>query len=74
MKVHEYQAKAVLAQYGVPTPKGRVAETADEAAAIAKEIGAPVASCIFGQKRSAARGLHDDRQNGIVVTVGDLII
>jgi len=54
MKVHEYQAKAVLAQYGVPTPKGRVAETADEAAAIAKEIGAPVA--VKAQIHAGGRG------------------
>ena len=25
MKIHEYQGKAVLAQYGVPVPKGKVA-------------------------------------------------
>ena len=31
MKIHEYQGKAVLAQYGVPVPKGKVAYTADEA-------------------------------------------
>jgi succinyl-CoA synthetase beta subunit len=54
MKVHEYQAKAVLAQYGVPVPKGRVAETADEAASIAKEIGAPVA--VKAQIHAGGRG------------------
>ena len=31
MKIHEYQGKAVLAPYGVPVPKGKVAYTADEA-------------------------------------------
>ena len=54
MKVHEYQAKAVLAQYGVLVPKGRVAETADEAASIAKEIGAPVA--VKAQIHAGGRG------------------
>jgi succinyl-CoA synthetase beta subunit len=54
MKVHEYQAKAVLAEYGVPTPKGRVAETADEAAAIAEEIGGPVA--VKAQIHAGGRG------------------
>ena len=43
MKVHEYQAKQLLSRYGVPVPGGRVAATADEAAAIAAELGVPVA-------------------------------
>jgi succinyl-CoA synthetase beta subunit len=40
MKIHEYQAKEILKSYGVPTPKGRVAESPEEAGRIAKEIGA----------------------------------
>ena len=39
MKIHEYQAKAILAQYGVPVPRGEVAFTVDEAVAAAKELG-----------------------------------
>ena len=39
MKIHEYQAKDVLRSFGVPVPKGRVAMTADEARAIAEELG-----------------------------------
>ncbi len=31
MKIHEYQAKAILARYGVTTPRGEVAFTKDEA-------------------------------------------
>ena len=31
MKAHEYQAKAILAQFGVPVPKGRAASTPEEA-------------------------------------------
>ena len=31
MKIHEYQAKEILRSYGVPVPKGRVAETPEEA-------------------------------------------
>src|SRR5574341_1223225 len=54
MKVHEYQAKEVVARYGVPTPKGRVAETADEAKAIAMEIAAPVA--VKAQIHAGGRG------------------
>jgi succinyl-CoA synthetase beta subunit len=40
MKIHEYQAKEILKSYGVPVPKGRVAESTEEAGRIAKEIGA----------------------------------
>jgi succinyl-CoA synthetase beta subunit len=40
MKIHEYQAKEILRSYGVSVPKGRVAETPEEAGRIAKEIGA----------------------------------
>jgi succinyl-CoA synthetase beta subunit len=39
MKIHEYQAKAILAQYGVPVPRGEVARTPDEAESAAKKIG-----------------------------------
>src|SRR3990170_2863600 len=54
MKVHEYQAKEVLARYGVPVPNGRVAATADEAAAIAAELGTPVA--VKAQVHAGGRG------------------
>ena len=39
MKIHEYQAKEILKNYGVPVPRGRVAETPEEARKIAGEIG-----------------------------------
>lgn len=39
MKIHEYQAKQVLARYGVPTPQGDVAATPAEARAIAERLG-----------------------------------
>jgi len=54
MKVHEYQAKEILARYGVPVPKGRVARTADEAAAIAEELGVPVV--VKAQIHAGGRG------------------
>jgi succinyl-CoA synthetase beta subunit len=38
MKIHEYQAKEILRSYGVPVPKGKVAETPDEARKVAEEI------------------------------------
>ena len=39
MKIHEYQAKAILARHGVPVPRGEVAFTADEARAVADRLG-----------------------------------
>ena len=42
MKLFEYEAKAILSKYGIATPKGKVAKTADEAYAIAKEFGGTV--------------------------------
>ena len=42
MKIHEYQAKQILAKYGVPVPRGSVAATVEEAVNIAKELGGRV--------------------------------
>lgn len=42
MKLHEFQAKQLLADAGIPIPKGGVAYSADEAAAVATSIGDPV--------------------------------
>ena len=39
MKIHEYQGKALLKRYGVSVPDGDVAFTADEARAVAKQLG-----------------------------------
>ena len=54
MKVHEFQAKQLLAHYGVPVPRGRVTDSAEEAAAIAKELGMPVA--VKAQIHAGGRG------------------
>lgn len=42
MKIHEYQAKQLMAKYGIPVPPGEVASTADEAAEAARRIGGRV--------------------------------
>jgi len=39
VKIHEYQAKSVLARFGVPVPRGEVAFTPAEAAEIARRLG-----------------------------------
>ncbi len=42
MKIHEYQAKDIFEQYGIPVTKGRMARTAQEAKIIAEELGSTV--------------------------------
>ena len=42
MNIHEYQAKHVLAGFGVPVPKGKPAFTVEEAVKAAEELGGPV--------------------------------
>ncbi len=42
MKIHEYQGKALLKEYGVPVPRGIVARTAEDAEAAAKELGTEI--------------------------------
>ena len=54
MKLHEYQAKELLARYGVPTPGGKVARSADEAAAAAEELGGKVV--VKAQVHAGGRG------------------
>jgi succinyl-CoA synthetase beta subunit len=54
MKIHEYQAKAILAQYQVPVPRGEVAYTAEEAEAAAKHIGGSVV--VKAQIHAGGRG------------------
>ena len=54
MNIHEYQAKELFAKYGVPTPAGKVAESAKEAQAIASEIGGQVV--IKAQVHAGGRG------------------
>jgi succinyl-CoA synthetase beta subunit len=54
VKVHEYQAKALLSGFGVPVPRGKVAYTAEEAVAAAKELGFPVV--VKAQIHAGGRG------------------
>jgi len=42
VKIHEFQAKKLLGEFGVPVPRGRVATTPEEARQVAEELGKPV--------------------------------
>jgi succinyl-CoA synthetase beta subunit len=54
MKIHEYQAKAILARHGVPVPRGEVAFTAPDAREIASRLGGLVV--VKAQIHAGGRG------------------
>ena len=55
MKIHEYQAKQILAKYGVTIPRGKVAFTVDEAVSAAEELGTEI--CVVkAQIHAGGRG------------------
>jgi len=55
MKIHEFQAKSILAKYGVPVPIGEVVETAADAAQVATRLGGGV-SVVKAQIHAGGRG------------------
>ena len=55
MKIHEYQAKSVLARFGVPVPRGEVAFSATEAGEIARRLGGSIA-VVKAQIHAGGRG------------------
>jgi succinyl-CoA synthetase beta subunit len=83
MKIHEYQARELLASYGVPVPPGKVASNAEEATRIAEEIGLPVvikAQVLVGGRGKAggvmlANSLEEAREvadNILKLTIKDI--
>ena len=68
MKIHEFQAKRILANHGVAVPRGLVATTAAEAAAAFDELGSPLA-VVKAQIHAGGRGkgtlLEDPQQHGV---------
>ena len=54
MKIHEYQAKKILAQFGVPIPRGEVASSAYEVYDIASRLGGTVV--VKAQIHAGGRG------------------
>src|SRR5688572_12519182 len=55
MKIHEYQAKEIFRQYGVATPRGKVAFTPAEAESAASELGGEVV-VVKAQIHAGGRG------------------
>jgi len=64
MKIHEYQAKQILARFGVTTPRGDVAYTAEEARSVAERLGGTVV--VKAQIHAGGRG----KAGGIKVARG----
>src|ERR1700729_992216 len=56
MKIHEYQAKEILAKYGVAVPRGEVANTPEEAVAVARTLHAEGASGVVVKAQIHAGG------------------
>jgi succinyl-CoA synthetase beta subunit len=55
MNIHEYQAKAVLREFGVPVPRGHAAFSVDEAVKAATDLGSPVV-VVKAQIHAGGRG------------------
>src|SRR5687767_4810608 len=55
MRLHEFQAKALLAGFGIGIPEGRMALTPEDAAAIARDLGGE-GFAVKAQIRSGGRG------------------
>jgi succinyl-CoA synthetase beta subunit len=55
MKIHEYQAKSILAKYGVPTPRGEAIFRKEDARAAAERLGTPVV-VVKAQVHAGGRG------------------
>jgi succinyl-CoA synthetase beta subunit len=55
MKIHEYQAKAILARHGVPVPRSEIAFTATEAGEVARRLGGNIV-VVKAQIHAGGRG------------------
>ena len=76
MNLHEHQAKALLAEYGVPIPRGKVAFSVDEAVAAAADLGLPVVvkAQIHAGGRGKAGGVRLARTEDEVRAAADAIL
>ena len=54
MKIHEYQAKELMAKYGIPVPRGSMAASPEEARKVAEELGGRVV--VKAQVHAGGRG------------------
>jgi len=66
MNLHEYQAKALFARYGIPVPEGLLAESPEAARAAAKQLGGEK-FVVKAQIHAGARG----KAGGVKLVAGD---
>ena len=64
VKIHEYQAKAILARHGVPVPRGEVATSPAEVAGIARRLGGTVV--VKAQIHAGGRGKGGGDRKSVV--------
>ncbi|MGA7794710.1 MAG: ADP-forming succinate--CoA ligase subunit beta [Candidatus Acidiferrales bacterium] len=55
MKIHEYQAKEIFRRFGVPTPRGEMVTTPDQARAVAEKLGTKIV-VVKAQIHAGGRG------------------
>src|ERR1700692_4994538 len=55
MKIHEYQAKEIFRRFGVPTPRGEMVTSPDEARAVAERLGTKIV-VVKAQIHAGGRG------------------
>jgi len=65
MNIHEYQAKQILAKFGVPIPKGKMIEKAEYAKDAAREIGGNI-WVVKAQIHAGGRG----KGGGVKLAIG----
>jgi len=71
MKIHEYQAKDILAKHGVAVPRGEVANTLDEALDVAKRLFSTGASGVVVKAQIHAGGRGKGGGVKVAKTIGD---
>ncbi|WP_287585404.1 ADP-forming succinate--CoA ligase subunit beta [Candidatus Borrarchaeum sp.] len=76
MKLHEYEAKKIFAEYGVPVPNGEIASNSDEVKAIADRLNRPVVvkSQILVSGRGKAGGIKIAEKSEDAKTVSQSIL
>jgi len=71
VKIHEYQAKAILKRFGVPVPEGDVAHSPDEARGIAEKLGGRVVVKAQIHAGGRGKGTFHDKNGKAVARPGD---
>ena len=70
MNIHEYQAKELLAKFGVPVPAGHAAMSVEEAVAAAERLPGPL-WVVKSQIHAGGRGKGKFTEPGLLVLLGD---